>query len=97
MSRRSAGEALDPAREPLETLNRIRETIGEMNFAAQYQQRPGPAGGGMINNGAWLRRYAPEGIVRKPFDRYHPELGHRQQAERAFRLFRLHHLGPQRP
>jgi len=57
--RRTAGEALDPAREPLATLERIRETIGEMNFAAQYQQRPGPAGGGMIK-AAWLQRYRPE-------------------------------------
>ncbi|HKN30504.1 MAG TPA: terminase, partial [Roseiarcus sp.] len=51
--RRSAGEALDPAREPLPALERIRATIGEMNFAAQYQQRPAPAGGGMIK-AAWL-------------------------------------------
>src|SRR5271165_5673285 len=46
--RRGAGEALDPAREPLEILGHIRETIGESNFAAQYQQRPGPAGGAMV-------------------------------------------------
>jgi hypothetical protein len=54
--RRSAGEALDPAREPLSALERIRSTIGEMNFAAQYQQRPAPAGGGMIK-AAWLQRF----------------------------------------
>ena len=54
--RRSAGEALDPAREPLPALERIRATIGEMNFAAQYQQRPAPAGGGMIK-AAWLQRF----------------------------------------
>ena len=54
--RRKCGEALDPAREPLEILQRIRELIGEVNFAAQYQQRPAPAGGGMIK-AAWLRRY----------------------------------------
>jgi len=54
--RRSAGEALDPAREPLPALERIRETIGEMNFAAQYQQRPAPAGGGMVK-AAWLQRF----------------------------------------
>jgi predicted phage terminase large subunit-like protein len=54
--RRSAGEALDPAREPLPALERIRSTIGEMNFAAQYQQRPAPAGGGMIK-AAWLQRF----------------------------------------
>ncbi len=54
--RRQAGEALDPAREPLSALERIRANIGEMNFAAQYQQRPAPAGGGMIK-AAWLQRF----------------------------------------
>jgi predicted phage terminase large subunit-like protein len=54
--RRPAGEALAPKREPLATLGRIRPTIGEMNFASQYQQSPAPAGGGMIKL-AWLRRY----------------------------------------
>ena len=58
---RKCGEALDPAREPLEILERIRETIGEYNFAAQYQQRPAPAGGGMIK-AAWFRRYRPDEI-----------------------------------
>ncbi len=54
--RRREGEALAPEREPLATLDRIRATIGEMNFASQYQQRPGPAGGGMIK-AAWLQRF----------------------------------------
>ena len=38
------------------TLERTRATIGEMNFSAQYQQRPAPAGGGMIK-AAWLQRF----------------------------------------
>ena len=54
--RRPAGEALAPEREPLATLERIRATIGEMNFASQYQQSPAPAGGGMIK-AAWFRRF----------------------------------------
>ena len=54
--RRKAGDALHPERESLETLERIRRTIGEWNFAGQYQQAPAPAGGGMIKE-AWLRRY----------------------------------------
>ena len=54
--RRSAGEPLDAAREPLPLLERIRATIGEYNFAAQYQQRPAPAGGGMVKS-AWLQRF----------------------------------------
>src|SRR5690349_20363797 len=44
--RRRQGEALHPDREPLETLDRIRRTIGEYNFAGQYQQLPAPLGGG---------------------------------------------------
>jgi predicted phage terminase large subunit-like protein len=57
--RRRAGEALAPGREPLATLERIRATVGEMNFASQYQQRPAPAGGGMIK-AAWFNRYRRE-------------------------------------
>ncbi len=63
---RLAGEALNPERESLETLRAIRATIGEYNFAAQYQQTPAPAGGGMIKT-AWFRRYRPADLP--PFDR----------------------------
>ena len=63
---RRAGEALHPERESLETLGRIRTMIGEMNFAGQYEQRPAPAGGGMVK-AAWLRRYAR--AERPAFDR----------------------------
>src|SRR6201981_2938850 len=49
--RRRHGEALHPDREPLETLDRIRRTIGEYNFAGQYQQSPAPLGGGMVRAG----------------------------------------------
>ena len=44
---RRQGEALHPDREPLEVLDRIRRTIGEYNFAGQYQQSPAPLGGGL--------------------------------------------------
>jgi predicted phage terminase large subunit-like protein len=53
---RQAGEALHPEREALATLEHIRATIGDANFAGQYQQRPAPAGGGMIR-ADWFRRY----------------------------------------
>src|SRR5271166_6143552 len=53
---RRTGEALHTERESLETLQRIRATIGEYNFAGQYQQTPAPAGGGMVKE-AWFRRY----------------------------------------
>src|SRR5712691_13065278 len=39
---RRHGEALHPEREPLDTLERIRRTVGEYNFAGQYQQTPAP-------------------------------------------------------
>jgi hypothetical protein len=37
---RQIGDVLHPQREPRETLERIRRTIGEYNFAGQYQQTP---------------------------------------------------------
>ncbi|MCU1246996.1 MAG: Phage uncharacterized protein-like protein, partial [Edaphobacter sp.] len=45
---RLAGEALHPDREPIETLENLRRTQGEYNFAGQYQQSPAPLGGGLI-------------------------------------------------
>jgi predicted phage terminase large subunit-like protein len=53
---RRAGEALHPEREPLEVLSRIRETLGEYNFACQYQQAPTPLGGGMVK-AEWFKTY----------------------------------------
>jgi len=54
--RRRQGEALHPDREPLDTLDRIRRTIGEYNFAGQYQQSPAPLGGGLVK-AEWFKRY----------------------------------------
>ena len=54
--RRRQGQALRPDREPLETLDRIRRTIGEYNFAGQYQQSPAPLGGGLVK-AEWFKRY----------------------------------------
>jgi predicted phage terminase large subunit-like protein len=54
---RRRGEALHPDREPLETLEHIRRTIGEYNFAGQYQQSPAPLGGGMVK-AEWFKRYS---------------------------------------
>ena len=42
---RSCGAALHPEREPLDMLEQIRRTIGEYNFARQYQRAPAPHGG----------------------------------------------------
>jgi len=53
---RRAGEALHPEREPLATLERIHRTIGEYNFAGQYQQSPAPLGGGLVK-AEWFKPY----------------------------------------
>jgi predicted phage terminase large subunit-like protein len=52
---RRRGEALHPDREPLETPEHIRRTIGEYNFAGQYQQSPAPLGGGMVKAESFKR------------------------------------------
>ena len=64
---RQCGEALHPERQPLATLEQIRRTIGEYNFAGQYQQAPAPQGGGMVK-AAWFKSYAENGRP-DPFDR----------------------------
>lgn len=55
--RRRAGEPLHPERLPLEHLEQMRATLGEARFATQYQQRPAPAGGGLVQED-WFQRYA---------------------------------------
>src|SRR6516225_6977198 len=64
---RRLGEALHPAREPLADLQNIRRTIGEYNFAGQYQQSPAPLGGGMVKT-EWFKRY-DESERAESFDR----------------------------
>ena len=55
-ARRKAGDALHPEREPLHVLERLRRTLGEYNFAGQYQQSPAPQGGGMVKF-EWFKHY----------------------------------------
>jgi hypothetical protein len=74
--RRHQGEALHPDREPLETLEHIRRTLGPYNFAAQYQQSPSAAGrrpsqSGMVQA---LSRQRTAAALRP----HRAELGHRQ-------------------
>jgi len=45
---RREGEALHPAREPLEVLERYRRDMGPEYFSAQFQQAPVPPGGNMV-------------------------------------------------
>jgi predicted phage terminase large subunit-like protein len=65
--RRRQGEALHLGREPLEILDRIRRTIGEYNFAGQYQQSPAPLGGGLVK-AVWFKRYRKDELPER-FDR----------------------------
>lgn len=53
---RNEGDVLHPARESIETIEAIRRSIGSYNFAAQYQQRPAPLGGGIVE-WKWFRFY----------------------------------------
>jgi predicted phage terminase large subunit-like protein len=64
---RRQGEALHPEREPLAMLEQIRKTIGEYNFAGQYQQAPAPLGGGLVK-AAWFRHYTQDELPEQ-FDR----------------------------
>lgn len=50
---RQPGEALNPARFPIQKLERIRGRIGAHFFGALYQQRPRPREGGMFKR-AWF-------------------------------------------
>jgi predicted phage terminase large subunit-like protein len=58
---RSVGEALQPERESVEVLERLRIDMGSYVFEAQYQQSPVPLGGGLIKN-EWLHRYTEEDL-----------------------------------
>ena len=55
---RHVGEALHPAREPIEVLEALRKTMGAYNFAGQFQQSPAPLGGGLVKL-EWLKYYQP--------------------------------------
>jgi len=61
---RRRGAALHPEREPLSVLAHIRRTIGEYNFAGQYQQAPAPLGGGLVK-AVWFRRYGPDELPQR--------------------------------
>lgn len=61
--RRKAGEALHPKRASVEELRRTEQTIGPALFATQYQQRPAPAGGGLVQE-KWFQRYAKDDLPR---------------------------------
>jgi hypothetical protein len=90
---RKAGEALHPEREPPEMLEQIRRTLGEYNFAGQYQQAPAPQGGGMVK-AVWFQNYAPNERPDK-FDRVVQSWDTANKASETQRFQRLHQLGDQ--
>jgi predicted phage terminase large subunit-like protein len=63
---RAEGEALHPDYESLKALQQLRQTMGEYNFAGQYQQTPAPLGGGLVK-AAWFGRYK-QGELPEKFD-----------------------------
>jgi len=60
---RCEGEALHPAREPLEVLEEQKRLLGSRFFAAQYLQAPVPLEGGLVKR-AWLRSYQPYEVIK---------------------------------
>jgi predicted phage terminase large subunit-like protein len=64
---RRVGDILHPEREPRETLDILRRSMGEYNFAGQYQQSPAPFGGGMVK-AEWFKRYTVQELP-ESFDR----------------------------
>lgn len=62
--RRKPGDVLDPRREPLATLQQLKQTMSTYDFEAQYQQNPQPVGGAIIQT-KWLQYYKPENLRRQ--------------------------------
>jgi len=54
--KRKAGTAIDLHRESLEDLARLRQSMGELFFSAQYQQEPIPLAGNLIK-AEWFKEY----------------------------------------
>ena len=51
--RQIEGELLAPDRFPIEAVRQLKADMGVYAYAAQYQQRPAPRGGGIIPYNAW--------------------------------------------
>lgn len=60
--RTKPGECLHPNRFPPHVLDQIRKERGSYAYAAQYQQRPAPLAGGIIQR-AWFRRFSIGDLV----------------------------------
>jgi predicted phage terminase large subunit-like protein len=64
---RKAGELLQPDREPQHVLDVLRQTLGDYNYSAQYQQEPIPVDGEVFKWG-WFQTY-DDAPARVPGDR----------------------------
>jgi predicted phage terminase large subunit-like protein len=53
---RLAGSVIDPRRESLEDLQRLKQSMGHLFFSAQYQQEPIPLAGNLIKSD-WFHHY----------------------------------------
>ena len=62
---RKAGEPLHPERFSAEQLAEIKRVQGSDSWAAMYQQRPAPVGGGIFDR-AWWRFWKPAGMELPP-------------------------------
>jgi predicted phage terminase large subunit-like protein len=61
---REPGDLLQPVREPLEKLEELKTQMGPFGFSAQYQQRPIPEEGAILN-WDWFGRTTPHAIQNK--------------------------------
>jgi predicted phage terminase large subunit-like protein len=58
-----AGSVIDPRRESFEDLERLKQSMGELFFSAQYQQEPIPLAGNLIK-ADWFKNYDTAPILR---------------------------------
>jgi predicted phage terminase large subunit-like protein len=58
--RTELGQLLWPTKISQEDLEGLKKTLGSYRYAGQYQQRPAPAGGGMLKT-LWWRYWQPRG------------------------------------
>jgi len=79
--RRRMGGLLHPERESQSALDELKTSMGTMEFSAQYQQAPVPAGGNLIK-WSWFKFY-DQPPASLPSEQSHYQLGHRPQQQPA--------------
>jgi len=80
--RTTAGELLWPQKVDQAALENLKTTLGSYRYAGQYQQRPAPAGGGMLQT-HWWRYWQPRGAHLPPVPVKLPDgsIEHREAVE----------------